>query len=285
MEMNITTLCGTLLVCTSLINVPTEGEMVQSTYDIYNRASNSESQSIMEHMKTEVYEYEQEQIRLEQERIRIEKERQAEQERIRQEQERIKQEEERARLEQERIAEQRRQEELAKQQAQQQAQAFQGVNLQNLLHKSNISTQKMKALLQGTGLYNVAHVFVQAEQQYGVNAIVLASISAQETGWGNSRRAVEDGNLFGYGVYNSSSVGKVYKNGSNTILQAQTNSILDMAKHLRTNYLTQGAKYYHGYSIEAVNVRYCVDPVGEPTWASMVSNIARRLVTKYHNLP
>ena len=55
--------------------------------------------------------------------------------------------------------------------------------------------------LKGTGLAGLGQAFLAAEQEHGVDAVVLAAICAHESGWGTSKLARERNNLAGLGAY------------------------------------------------------------------------------------
>ena len=57
--------------------------------------------------------------------------------------------------------------------------------------------------LKGTGLAGLGQAFLAAEQEHGVDAVVLAAICAHESGWGTSKLAVERNNLAGLGAYSA----------------------------------------------------------------------------------
>lgn len=138
----------------------------------------------------------------------------------------------------------------------------------DLLIKSNLTTDKAKIMLKGTDLYECADYFIECEEKYGVNAIAMISLAAHESGWGKSRRAKEDNNLTGYGVYSDSS------KGINT--DKKEDNLLMTAKQLKNNYLTKGAKYNNGQSIYAVNKKYSVTK----TWALQITKIGYKLMDK-----
>lgn len=144
----------------------------------------------------------------------------------------------------------------------------------NLLQKSNVSVDDMYKALKGTGLYDLAPVFVEAENLYGVNALFIAGLCAQESGWGTSNRAVNDNNLTGFGVFSDGSVG----------INAPTkrDNILMTTKWIKNKYLTPGASYFNGYGIRDVNVRYCIGYNGSTDfhWSQNISKIANNLLNK-----
>lgn len=147
-------------------------------------------------------------------------------------------------------------------------------NPNNLLEISNASVDDIYKCLQGTALHELAPVYIEAENLYGVNALFLVGLTAQESGWGTSRRAVEDNNLTGFGVYSDGSTG----------INAHTKraNILQTAKWLKEKYLTPGAILYSGFGIRDVNVRYCigVDGTSDFHWSENISKIASESLAK-----
>lgn len=147
-------------------------------------------------------------------------------------------------------------------------------NPNDLLQKSNVSVEDMYKALEGTALYELAPVYVEAENLYGVNALFIAGLTAQESAWGTSNRAVNDNNLTGFGVYSNGSVG----------INAPTkrDNILQTTRWIRNKYLTPGASYYNGYGIRDVNVRYCIGANGTADfhWSENITKIATSLLNK-----
>lgn len=94
-------------------------------------------------------------------------------------------------------------------------------------------------------LKDYAECFLEAERKTGVNAVFIASVAALESGWGRSPAANAMNNLFGWS----------YK-GEYVVFESPEQSIEVVAQKLKDNYLTEGGKYFNGYTIEAVNVRY-----------------------------
>ena len=58
--------------------------------------------------------------------------------------------------------------------------------------------------LGGRGMVGTGEAFVKAEEQYGINALVLAGICYLESGGGTSRIAQDKGNLAGLGAFDGS---------------------------------------------------------------------------------
>ncbi len=150
----------------------------------------------------------------------------------------------------------------------------------NITIPSGINNDEMKSVLLNTvGAKTMVHLsdaFVEAENKYGVNAFFMAGVVALESGFATSRRAVEDNNLTGYEVYSDDSEGKLFK--------SQIESILQTAKHLKENYLTEGAVYYNGLSVDAVQIKYCPDEGKGKNWEGKVNELANSFLNTYNNL-
>lgn len=146
-------------------------------------------------------------------------------------------------------------------------------NSEDVTEPSNATVYHLKKGLKGTGLYDLAPAFVEAEKEYGVNALFLAGIVANESKWGNSDRAKSQNNLSGYAVYNRGSEGRTFS--------SKEQSIMETAKLLRDNYLNSKGSHYEGKSVEAVNTNYCQkDGHADYSWSRIVTNVANQITNK-----
>lgn len=114
---------------------------------------------------------------------------------------------------------------------------------------SNLTTEEMKVALADTGLEHLSETFINCEATYGVNAVFLAAIAAHESAWGTSRRAIEDHNFTGYGVFSPSAEG--------INADKDEDNIIHTAEKLSENYLSEDGKYYNGKRVYDVHKRYC----------------------------
>lgn len=148
------------------------------------------------------------------------------------------------------------------------------LNPDDVMSPSGATEYHLRKALKGTDLEKFSSAFVKAEDDYGVNAFIMASIVAQESQWGMSDRAKRQNNMTGYAVYSNSSEGKTF--GS------KTENILATAKLLKDNYLEKGARYYNGRDIESVNLSYCKLPSNEPDmkWSTSIRSIGYDLVKR-----
>lgn len=138
----------------------------------------------------------------------------------------------------------------------------------NLLKKSNLTKDKAKKILKGTDLEDCSDYFIECEEKYGVNAIGVMAIAVHESAWGTSRRAQEDHNLTGYGVYSDSAKG--------INAPSKEENLLMTAKLLKESYLTRSGSHYKGTSLMAVNESYCTS--GD--WAINVTTHAYTLMDR-----
>ena len=137
----------------------------------------------------------------------------------------------------------------------------------NVLIPSNVTAEELVKGLR-YNLRSCAQYFVEAEKQYGINAIFLASIAAHESGWGRSSLAINKNNLFGY---KQAGGGGTFREFSSL-----EECILYVAQVLKNSYLTEGGKYYNGTSVADVNVKYC----SGTDWAPQIDSIANSIVNK-----
>ena len=175
-----------------------------------------------------------------------------EQEKIRAEQEKIKLEEE----EKKRIAEIERKNSV-------------GCDFNNLTRPSNLKAEELYSLLSDTKLRDLSWTIIQCEKDYNVNAILLTSLIALESGWGTSDRANYQNNLSGFAVYNDNSKG--------TYFASKEQCVIATAKMLQKDYLREDGVYFNGYGLDDVNIKYSADK----KWATKINAIAQKLSTKY----
>lgn len=127
-----------------------------------------------------------------------------------------------------------------------------------------------------SSMTHLSKAFVDAEELYGVNAFTMAAIVALESGFATSRRAIEDNNLTGFEVYTDESKGKLFS--------TQYESVIYTAKHLANNYLTKGAIYYEGVSVDDVQIHYCPDEGKNKEWEVKVDKLASGFLDVYKEL-
>jgi beta-N-acetylglucosaminidase len=135
-------------------------------------------------------------------------------------------------------------------------------NPNNVTTTSHVSEIGLSLALKGTGLEGLEASFIEAEKEYGINALFLTSLIAQESAWGESNRAKTQNNLSGFAVYSDSAPGKTFS--------SKHESIMATASLLRNNYVDSDGR--HG--VHAINEKYSADP----NWAESITAIANKLV-------
>lgn len=131
----------------------------------------------------------------------------------------------------------------------------------------------MEKGLKGTGLEGLGSWYLEAEQTYGVNAIFLMALTAQESAWGTSNRARTQNNLSGFEVYSDSAEGAYFS--------SKGESIMTTAKLIGEKYISPNGKYYNGTSVASVNIEYCPNDGGH--WSKSITKIAYQLLEKINS--
>lgn len=137
------------------------------------------------------------------------------------------------------------------------------------------------AVLKSTGLKGLGADFVQAELDYGVNAMFLVSLAIHESGWGRSDIAKDKNNLFGFRAYDRSP----YK--SATTFSTKGASIRAAAKLVSGSYLSTSGPYYRGgFTAAHVNTVYASDAGWASKICTTMENIDQKIMnaqdTSYH---
>ena len=134
---------------------------------------------------------------------------------------------------------------------------------------SLVTVYELNTALEGTGKEGFGEYYINAEMEYGVNAVFLLGISIQESGWGTSDIAAAKNNLFGYGADT--------ENGENAVtFDSPEHSIMKVAEALSRDYLSEDGKYHNGYTIHDINKLYA----GDNGWGDNITSIMERLNKK-----
>lgn len=129
----------------------------------------------------------------------------------------------------------------------------------NVCTPSNASPSQVDLALVGTGLEGLGYAYINAENWYGINAMVLIGITAQESGWGTSKLALEKNNLSGFMAYDNDPY------NSAMTFESQGDSIIATAKLLQESYVSIGL-----VDLKSINSRYATDK----EWHNKVNWIA-----------
>lgn len=126
----------------------------------------------------------------------------------------------------------------------------------SLTTPSCLTESQLERGLQGE-LAEYSNLFIEAEKEYGVNAIFLSALAALESGWGQYPNS--DNSYFGW------TNGDYYNNPED--------SILPTAKKISEYYLSEDGIYHEGYTISDVNIHYN----GREEWEERVSNLMTQI--------
>ncbi|QUG83558.1 S-layer homology domain-containing protein [Bacillus nitratireducens] len=136
---------------------------------------------------------------------------------------------------------------------------------------SNVTPQEIDNYIKryhpDSPLVGVGQDFIKAQNEYGVNSLYLAAHAILESGYGKSEIAYRKHNLFGLRAYDWDPFAHA------KYLPSYGLSISYNADYVRKNYLEQGAKYFNGYTLPAMNVMYSTDK----EWAGKIANIMERI--------
>ena len=134
----------------------------------------------------------------------------------------------------------------------------------NVTSPSNATEDYLNSLLEGYPVQSCAQAFVQAEKDYGVNALVLVGIVCLESDYCRSYRAITTNNLWGAAVYGDSSSGSYF--------DSWNSSISSLARTLKIEYITKEGRI----NLDAIAEKFCTTP----GWGNTVSNVIDSLLTK-----
>jgi beta-N-acetylglucosaminidase len=140
-------------------------------------------------------------------------------------------------------------------------------NPYNLLEKSNITREQAYKMLEGSKLSKASSHYVYAEEEYGVNAIMLMALTSLESGHGTSNAAV-----------NKNNIGGIKKGDTYRYFNSWEECITYIANLLSKYYLNESGEHFEGYSVYNVNENYCT----HSSWAPKIVNIANGLIAKLH---
>ncbi|ERN52007.1 S-layer homology domain-containing protein [Alkalihalophilus marmarensis] len=132
-------------------------------------------------------------------------------------------------------------------------------DLNRYIASLNITTPNGKHVATESPLLNLGHVFIEAQEKYGINALYLFGKAIHESNYGLSVIAEQRKNLFGYGAYDSDPLGNAKP------FNSFEESIHHVANSMNNRYLTPGGDQYRGAVLglkgHGMNVNYASDPL------------------------
>lgn len=132
--------------------------------------------------------------------------------------------------------------------------------------KSKVTEQQLSNALY-YDLSEYADVFIECEKEYGVNAVLLASLAALESGWARSDLAVDKNNLFGW----------KQSSGEYASFESKEKCILEVAEAISEKYLSETGEYYTGDTL-IENVAEYYSPSKE--WIDLLKEVANGITER-----
>ncbi len=150
-----------------------------------------------------------------------------------------------------------------------------------LRQKSDISASAYNSFLQENGigseskLWNQGQTFVDAQNKYGVNALLLFAEAVNESGWGKSSYALDRNNLFGVSAYDDDPNQARYFNSVEEAIYYQASVLL--REYCDTeDYRFFGSHF--GNKGSGISVKYASDPY----YGYVISSLAYRFDKIYN---
>ena len=148
------------------------------------------------------------------------------------------------------------------------------IKKEDMRKKSDITREHLESYLQKFPyLSGISEVLIQVQEEYEVNALLLLAIIRLESGNGKSDIAQAKNNLGGLvGTYKSKAVYKHF--------DSKNDCIVFMANLLSSYYLTEGGKYFNGYTISDIAQCYS----GSKEWIELVYQLIYEIQYGLNNI-
>lgn len=141
---------------------------------------------------------------------------------------------------------------------------------------SNYSGTELSTLINGfarsgSKMYDSGSSFVDKQNTYGANAMLMIGVAANESAWGSSYYAMNRNNLFGINAIDSDP-------DQATMFASADACIKDYAEtYLSKRYLRAGYTYYHGAFLGDKSSGMNVSWASDPYWGEKAANVAWNL--------
>ena len=140
------------------------------------------------------------------------------------------------------------------------------IKTEDMRKKSDLTEEKLSEYLKKfPGLSGIEKALISAQEDYTVNAVLILAIIRLESGNGKSHLAKSKNNLGGL------KAAAVYRS-----FDTKNDCVEYMANLLSTHYLTEGGKYYKGYTLEDIAKTYCTS---SEKWTELVKNLIYEIQT------
>lgn len=149
-------------------------------------------------------------------------------------------------------------------------------NMFYVLRENDFDASDYENAIKNTGLRGLGEAFKKAEEEYGVNGILLMAMAKHETGNGTSELFLNKNNLFGFNAYDYDPYNQASK------FDSPADSINTVAKHLADNYLDSEGAYYNGMSTDGIGVDYATDPDWSKKVNWMMIEVGQNMIDEFN---
>jgi len=145
------------------------------------------------------------------------------------------------------------------------------IKTEDMRKKSDLTEDKLSEYLKKfPNLSGIEKALISAQEDYTVNAVLILAIIRLESGNGKSQLAKSKNNLGGI------KAAAVYRS-----FDSKNDCVEYMAKLLSTHYLTDGGKYYKGYTLNDIAKTYCAS---SEKWTNLVKDLIYEIQTSINKL-
>ena len=138
------------------------------------------------------------------------------------------------------------------------------------INKKTVSSSKMR---------NLGQAYVDNQNKYGINAMLVLGVSANESAWGTSKIAMNNNNLFGHAAYDSDPAGSANKYSTPAFsVYYHASNFLSKQYCYPKNWKYNGS--YLGDKASGINVKYASDPYWGEKAATFAWAIDKELGSK-----
>jgi len=143
----------------------------------------------------------------------------------------------------------------------------QNIKTEDMRKKSKLDIDTLEEYMKKfPNLSGIEDTLIDIQDEYNVNALLVLAIARLESGNGKSKIAQSKNNLGGITTLNKSNKSiRAYKS-----FDSKTDCIIYMAKLLSENYLTDGGKYFNGYTLDDIAKKYSTS---SDIWSGLVEDL------------
>ena len=150
------------------------------------------------------------------------------------------------------------------------------IKTEDMRKKSDLNEEKLSEYLKKfPNLLGIEKALINMQEEYEVNAILLLAIIRLESGNGRSRLALTKNNLGGL-VSGRTKTAAVYRS-----FATKDECVEYMARLLSNHYLTDGGRFFKGYTLGDIAKTYCTSSA---KWTNLVSALIYEIQKALNNL-